>query len=57
MPYNKGLRNLKKLIHWLVKIHNVTKSLKHKVILMTIYSAELRIGEEINFKNKDVVTQ
>lgn len=31
-----------------------TKNLKHKAILMTIYSAGLRIGEAINLKVKDI---
>jgi site-specific recombinase XerD len=37
-----------------VKILNATENLKHKAILMTIYSAGLRIGELINLKIKDI---
>ncbi len=33
---------------------NATDNLKHKAILMTIYSAGLRIGEAINLKIKDI---
>jgi len=33
---------------------NATENLKHKAILMTIYSAGLRIGEAINLKIKDI---
>jgi len=33
---------------------NATINLKHKAILMTIYSAGLRIGEAINLKIKDI---
>ncbi len=36
------------------KILNVTHNLKHKVILLTIYSAGLRIGEAVNLKLKDI---
>ena len=35
-------------------ILNATENLKHKAILMTIYSAGLRIGEAINLKIKDI---
>jgi len=38
-------------------ILNATKNLKHKAILMTIYSAGLRIGEAINLKIKDIDSQ
>lgn len=38
-------------------ILNATENLKHKAILMTIYSAGLRIGEAINLKIKDVDSQ
>ena len=38
-------------------ILNVTENLKHKAILMTIYSAGLRIGEAINLKIKDIDSQ
>jgi len=37
-----------------VKILNATENLKHKAILMTIYSAGLRISEAINLKIKDI---
>lgn len=37
-----------------IKILRLTKNLKHKAILMTIYSAGLRIGELINLKIKDI---
>ena len=36
------------------KLISVTKNLKHKAILITIYSAGLRISEAINLKVKDV---
>ncbi|WP_228780176.1 tyrosine-type recombinase/integrase [Aquiflexum lacus] len=36
------------------KILRVTKNIKHKAILMTIYSAGLRIGELVNLKIKDI---
>lgn len=36
------------------QILNATENLKHKAILMTIYSAGLRIGEAINLKIKDI---
>ena len=39
------------------KIINATENLKHKAILMTIYSAGLRIGEAINLKIKDIDSQ
>jgi len=39
------------------KIINAIENLKHKVILMTIYSAGLRIGEAINLKIKDIDSQ
>jgi integrase/recombinase XerD len=35
-------------------IIKATKNLKHKAILMTIYSAGLRIGELVNLKIKDI---
>jgi site-specific recombinase XerD len=35
-------------------ILKATKNLKHKAILMTIYSAGLRIGELVNLKIKDI---
>jgi integrase/recombinase XerD len=35
-------------------ILNAIQNIKHKVILMTIYSAGLRIGEAINLKIKDI---
>ena len=35
-------------------ILNATENLKHKAILMTIYSAGIRIGEAINLKLKDI---
>lgn len=38
----------------ITKILNATENLKHKAILMTIYSAGLRIGEAINLKLKDI---
>ena len=38
-------------------ILNATENLKHKAILMTIYSAGLRIGEAINLKIKDIDSQ
>jgi integrase/recombinase XerD len=38
-------------------ILNATINLKHKAILMTIYSAGLRIGEAINLKIKDIDSQ
>lgn len=38
----------------IIDILNVTENLKHKAILMTIYSAGLRIGELINLKIKDI---
>ena len=38
-------------------ILNATKNLKHKAILMTIYSAGLRISEAINLKVKDIDSQ
>ena len=37
-----------------ILILNATDNLKHKAILMTIYSAGLRIGEAINLKIKDI---
>ncbi|MCL6260660.1 tyrosine-type recombinase/integrase [Aquiflexum sp. TKW24L] len=37
-----------------IKILRVTKNLKHVAILMTIYSAGLRIGELVNLKIKDI---
>ncbi len=36
---------------------NATENLKHKAILMTIYSAGLRISEAINLKIKDIDSQ
>jgi site-specific recombinase XerD len=41
----------------IVKILNATENLKHKAILMTIYSAGLRISELINLKLKDIDSQ
>lgn len=38
----------------IVKVMNATVNLKHKAILMTIYSAGLRIGEAINLRVKDI---
>jgi integrase/recombinase XerD len=38
----------------MVKILNATQNLKHKAILMTIYSAGLRISELINLRIKDI---
>jgi integrase/recombinase XerD len=38
-------------------ILNATENLKHKAILMTIYSAGLRISEAINLKIKDIDSQ
>lgn len=38
-------------------ILDVTENLKHKAILMTIYSAGLRISEVINLKIKDIDSQ
>ncbi len=38
-------------------ILNVTENLKHKAVLMTIYSAGLRISELINLKIKDIDSQ
>lgn len=38
-------------------ILNATENLKHKAILMTIYSAGLRISEAINLKVKDIDSQ
>lgn len=38
-------------------ILNATENLKHKVILMTIYSAGLRISEAVNLKIKDIDSQ
>jgi site-specific recombinase XerD len=38
----------------ITKIINATENLKHKVVLMTIYSSGLRIGEAINLKIKDI---
>jgi len=38
-------------------ILNATENLKHKAILITIYSAGLRIGEAINLKIKDIDSQ
>ena len=37
-----------------VKILNATENLKHKAILMTIYSAGLRVSELINLRIKDI---
>jgi len=37
-----------------VKILNATENLKHKAILMTIYSAGLRVGELTNLRIKDI---
>ncbi len=36
------------------KILNATENIKHKAILMTIYSAGLRIGEALTLKIKDI---
>lgn len=36
------------------KILKATNNLKHRAILMTVYSAGLRIGEAINLKIKDI---
>lgn len=38
----------------ITEILNITKNLKHKAILMTIYSAGLRISEAVNLKIKDI---
>jgi len=38
----------------ITKILNVTDNLKHKALLMTIYSAGLRVSEAINLKIKDI---
>jgi len=38
-------------------ILNATENLKHKALLMTIYSSGLRIGEAINLKIKDIDSQ
>jgi site-specific recombinase XerD len=38
----------------IIDIINVVENLKHKAILMTIYSAGLRISEAINLKIKDI---
>jgi len=38
----------------IIKILNATENLKHKAILMTIYSAGLRISELTNLKIKDI---
>lgn len=38
----------------IVKILAATENLKHKAILMTIYSGGLRIGELVNLKIKDI---
>jgi site-specific recombinase XerD len=35
-------------------ILNATENIKHKAVLMTIYSAGLRIGEAVNLKLKDI---
>ena len=35
-------------------ILNATENLKHKAILMTIYSAGLRVSEAVNLKTKDI---
>ena len=39
------------------KIIDVTENLKHKAILLTIYSAGLRLGEVINLKIEDIDSQ
>jgi site-specific recombinase XerD len=39
------------------KLLQVTKNIKHKAILSTIYSAGLRVGEALNIKLKDVDSQ
>ncbi|MBP1664487.1 MAG: site-specific recombinase XerD [Bacteroidetes bacterium] len=41
----------------ITQILNATENLKHKAILMTIYSAGLRIGEAINLRIKDIDSQ
>lgn len=41
----------------IVKILNVTGNLKHKAVLMTIYSAGLRISELLNLRIKDIDSQ
>jgi len=38
----------------IIKILNATENIKHKAILMTIYSAGLRISELVNLKIKDI---
>lgn len=38
----------------IVAIFKATENLKHKAILMTIYSAGLRLGELVNLKIKDI---
>jgi site-specific recombinase XerD len=38
----------------ITKILNATENLKHKAIIITIYSAGLRISEAINLKIKDI---
>ena len=40
-----------------IEILKATKNLKHRAILMTIYSAGLRISEAINLKIKDIDSQ
>ena len=37
-----------------IKVFKLTENIKHKAILMTIYSAGLRISESINLKFKDI---
>jgi site-specific recombinase XerD len=41
----------------IIQIFNAVGNLKHKAILMTIYSAGLRISEAINLKIKDIDSQ
>lgn len=41
----------------IVQILNATENLKHKAVLMTIYSAGLRISELVNLRLKDIDSQ